>query len=56
MEQMMEKYNDEEEATLGVLARKEKQLDSILFMGSPALSKVLKKNTRGPMDMFVRRG
>jgi DNA polymerase elongation subunit (family B) len=56
MEQMMEKYNDEEEATLGVLARKEKQLDSILFMGSPALSKVVKKNTRGPMDMFVKRG
>jgi hypothetical protein len=55
MEQMMEKYNDEEEATLGVLARKEKQLDSILFMGSPALSKVVKKNTRGPMDMFVKR-
>jgi hypothetical protein len=56
MEQMMEKYNDEEEATLGVLARKEKQLDSIMFMGSPALSKVVKKNARGPMDAFVKRG
>jgi len=39
-----------------VLGKKEKQLDSILFMGSPALSKVVKKNTRGPMDMFVKRG
>jgi len=56
MEQMMEKYNDEEEATIAVWGRKEKQLDSILFMGSPALSKVVKKNTRGPMDMFVKRG
>jgi DNA polymerase elongation subunit (family B) len=55
MEQMMEKYNDEEEATLGVLARKEKQLDSILFMSSPALSKVVRRDTRGPMDAFVKR-
>jgi DNA polymerase elongation subunit (family B) len=55
MEQMMEKYNDEEQAMLGVLARKEKQLDGILFLGSPALSKIVKKNTRGPMDMFVSR-
>jgi hypothetical protein len=24
-----------------------------MFLGSPALSKVVKKNTRGPMDAFV---
>ena len=52
MEQMMEKYGDEEEATLGVLAKKEKQLDSIMFLSSPALSKVIKRNTRGPLDAF----
>jgi DNA polymerase elongation subunit (family B) len=52
MEQMMEKYGDEEEATLGVLAKKEKQLDSIMFLSSPVLSKVIKRNTRGPLDAF----
>ena len=55
METMMEKYKDEEEATLAVLDKKEKQLDSIMFLGSPMLSKIIKKNTRGPMDMFVSR-
>jgi hypothetical protein len=53
---MLEKYHDEEQATIAVLARKEKQLDSILFLGAPALSKVVKKNTRGPMDAFLTRG
>jgi hypothetical protein len=56
MEDMMAKYNnDEEEATKAVLARKEKQLDSIMFLSSPALSKVIRRDTRGPMDMFVKR-
>ena len=52
MEQMMEKYGDEEEATLGVLAKKEKQLDSIMFLNSPVLSKIIKRNMRGPLDAF----
>jgi DNA polymerase elongation subunit (family B) len=56
MEDMMAKYNnDEEEATKAVLARKEKQLDGIMFLSSPALSKIIKKTTRGPMDSFIRR-
>ena len=55
MEAMMEKYNDEEEATLAVLDKKEKQLDSLMFLSSPTLSKIIKKNTRGPMDSFVSR-
>uniref|UniRef100_A0A6C0CSZ0 DNA-directed DNA polymerase n=1 Tax=viral metagenome TaxID=1070528 RepID=A0A6C0CSZ0_9ZZZZ len=50
------KYNenpdlDEEEGTLFVLKQKEKDLDSILFMGAS----YLKKHKRGPMDMFLRR-
>jgi len=45
----------EEEASLRVLAEKEKQLDSILFLSSPMLSKIVRKQTRGPMDAFVRK-
>jgi hypothetical protein len=55
MEQMMTKYNDEEQATIAVLGKKENQLDSIMFLGSPALSKIVRRNTRGPMDAFVKR-
>jgi DNA polymerase elongation subunit (family B) len=43
---------DEEEATLAVLKQKEKELDSILFLGA----QYLKKHKRGPMDMFLKRG
>jgi hypothetical protein len=51
----LEKYHDEEEATLAVLAQKEKQLDGLMFLGSPTLTKVVRKNTRGPMDAFLRK-
>lgn len=55
-DQMMEKHNgDEEEATLAVLEKKEKQLDSIMFLSSPTIQKLIRKNTRGPMDAFLRR-
>ena len=55
-EGFLEKYNgDEEEATRALLDKKERQLESIMFLGSPQLLKVLKKNTRGPMDGFVTR-
>jgi DNA polymerase elongation subunit (family B) len=55
-EGFLEKYKgDEEEATRTLLDRKERQLESIMFLGSPHLLKVLKKNTRGPMDGFVTR-
>ena len=40
---------DEEEATLKVLEKKEKELDSVLFMGA----QYLKKHKKGPMDMFL---
>ena len=42
---------DEEEGTLAVLKQKEKDLDSILFLGA----QYLKKHKRGPMDMFLSR-
>jgi DNA polymerase elongation subunit (family B) len=42
---------DEEEATLAVLKLKEKELDSLMFMGA----QYLKKHKRGPMDMFLKR-
>ena len=52
----MLKYHDEEEATLAVLGKKEKQLESLMFLSSPILYKTIKKMTKGPMDMFVSRG
>lgn len=42
---------DEEEATLKILEKKEKELDSILFMGAS----YLKKHKKGPMDMFIKK-
>jgi DNA polymerase elongation subunit (family B) len=56
MEQMLEKHGgDEEAATIAVLGKKEKQLDSLMFMGSPLLSNILRRKTRGPMDAFLVR-
>lgn len=50
---------DEEEATLKVLKLKEKDLDGLLFLGSPELSKIVRKRghslVKGPMDMFLKR-
>jgi len=55
----IEKGMDEEEATLKVLDKKEKELDSIMFLKSPELSRILIKQghsmVRGPMDMFLGR-
>ena len=54
-EHLLEKHGgDEEEATRALLEKKEKQLDGMMFLGSPMLSKTIKRNTRGPMDMFLR--
>jgi DNA polymerase elongation subunit (family B) len=56
MKQMMEKYNeDEEEATKAVLDKKADQLESIMFLGSRTLANIIRKNTRGPMDLFVQK-
>jgi DNA polymerase elongation subunit (family B) len=51
LKEFMESGLDEEEATLKVLDKKEKELDAILFMKAPYLT----KHKRGPMDMFIRR-
>jgi DNA polymerase delta subunit 1 len=54
MEQMLEKHGgDEEAATIAVLGKKEKQLDSLMFMGSPLLANILRRKTRGPIDEFL---
>jgi DNA polymerase elongation subunit (family B) len=48
-QELLESGLDEEEATLKVLEKKEKELDSVLFMSAP----YLKKHKKGPMDMFL---
>jgi DNA polymerase delta subunit 1 len=50
-----DKLKDHEEATLAVLDKKEVQLDGLMFLGSPLLSKMVKAAVRGPMDAFVRK-
>jgi DNA polymerase elongation subunit (family B) len=55
MTEMMEKYKDEEEATLAVLGKKEKHLEALMFLSSPVLSKTIKRTTRGPLDGFFTR-
>jgi len=39
MDEMMEKHKDEEEATLAVLGRKEKQLETIMFLSADYMLK-----------------
>jgi DNA polymerase elongation subunit (family B) len=54
-EEYLDKYDgDEEEATLALLKQKEKQLDSLMFLGSPALTRMIRKMTKGPMDAFLK--
>ena len=57
MTEMLEKYEgDEEEATLAVLKKKEKQLEKLLFLDSPALQKIARRNRTGPLNAyFVRK-
>ncbi len=53
MEDMLKKYEgDEEEATIAVLEKKEKQLETLLFLGSPPLKKLVRKAQTGPLDAF----
>jgi len=55
-EEMLVKHKgDEEESTLGVLDKKALQLETMMFLGSPLLSKMVKAAVRGPMDAFVRK-
>ena len=54
-QRFMEKLKDEEDATLAVLDKKADQLDGMMFLGSPLLSKMVKAAVRGPMDAFLRK-
>ena len=49
LQQYMDDGLDEEEATLKVLGKKEKELDEMMFQS------VIKKYKKGPMDAFLRR-
>jgi hypothetical protein len=52
-EGLLEKYSgDEEEATRALLEKKEKQLDSLMFMKSPPLANALRRAAKGPLDAF----
>ena len=67
LEEMIEKHREKgvneedilEEATLSVLEKKERQLDSIMFLGQPKLEAIVRRIerslTRGPMDAYFRR-
>jgi hypothetical protein len=53
LKDMLVKYEgDEEQATLAVLEKKERQLETLLFLGSPPLKKLVRKNQSGPLDAF----
>ena len=49
----------DEEATLAVLKHKEKQIDALMFLGSPDLAAIVRKRghslVKGPMDAFLRK-
>jgi DNA polymerase elongation subunit (family B) len=51
LETYMNDGMDEEDATLAVLKQKEKELDSLMFLKAPYLT----KHKRGPMDAFLGR-
>lgn len=54
-EEYYEKLGDEEEATLKVLAHKEKHLEKLLFLDAPYLGNVVRNSRRGPLDAFFKR-
>jgi DNA polymerase delta subunit 1 len=59
-EELLQKHGeDEEEATRALLEKKEKQLDSLMFLGHPTINAIVRRIerslVRGPMDAFVRR-
>lgn len=54
-EDYFEKLGDEEEATLKVLAHKEKHLDKLVFMETTELKNAVRTTKRGPIDAFFKR-
>jgi hypothetical protein len=59
LDELIEDGLDNETATLKVLDKKEKELDSIMFLGNPKLSIIVRKIghslVKGPMDAFLKR-
>ena len=54
-EECMETVDDHEQATLKVLAHKEKQLDSMLFLGADYIQNTIRKSRTGPLDSFFKK-
>jgi hypothetical protein len=55
-EQYYEKLENAEEATLKVLAHKEKHLDKLLFLDAPYIQNTVRASKKGPLDKFFRMG
>jgi len=53
-EEYMETFDDHEQATLKVLAHKEKQLDGMLFLGAEYIQNTVRRSRTGPLDAFFR--
>ena len=54
-DEYFEKLDDQEQATLKVLAHKEKQLDSMLFLGADYIQNTIRKSRTGPLDSFFKK-
>jgi len=55
LSEAIEDGTDLEEATLGVLKHKEKQLDSLLFLKADYIQKVIRASRSGPLDNWFKK-
>ena len=53
-EEYLETLEDHEQATLKVLAHKEKQLDGMLFLGAEYIQNTMRRSRTGPLDAFFK--
>jgi DNA polymerase elongation subunit (family B) len=53
-DEYMETVEDHEQATLKVLAHKEKQLENMLFLGADYIQNTIRKSRTGPLDSFFK--
>ena len=53
-EEYLETLEDHEQATLKVLAHKEKQLDGMLFLGAEYIQNTVRRSRTGPLDAFFK--
>ena len=53
-EEYLETLDDHEQATLKVLAHKEKQLDNMLFLGADYIQNTIRRSRTGPLDSFFK--